>query len=108
MINATFQLASDLVSVKVEENNLCFFDVGSGQVTTLEGLRMSKAGVLKEFPDLKDEIEWKKFAIDRLKDHMKSFNTEMEKMIYIKNELIKFGYAPLHYAKQGFRPQKFK
>lgn len=108
MINATFKLASELVSVKVEGNNLAFFDVGTGQATTIEGLRLSKAGVLKEHPDLKDNKDWRLIAIDRLKEYIKKFKTEMDKMNYVKEELNKFGYEPLHYQKAGFRPQKFK
>ena len=107
MINGTFKLAGDLVSVKIEGNSLAFFDISTGQMTTLEGLRMSKAGVLKEFPDLKHEIDWRKIAIERLKTHMKTIETEMKKMNYIKGELIKFGYEPLHYQKSGFRTRKF-
>lgn len=108
MINATFQLGSDLISIKVEGNNLGFFDIGTGQMTTLEGLRLSKSGVLKEFSDLKDDANWRKKAIERLKKHIKTIKTEMNKMIYVKDELIKFGYEPLHYQKAGFRTQKFK
>jgi len=108
MINATFKLAGDLVSVKVEGNNLLFFDIGTGLVAPIHGLRLSKAGVLKEHPDLKDDSDWKQKAIDRLKEYMNKFETEMEKIIYVKDELIKFGYEPLSYAKKGFRPQKFK
>ncbi len=108
MINATFKLAGDIISVKVEGNNLGFFDEGSGQLTTLEGLRFSKAGVLKEFPDLKDDSDWKIKAIDRLKEHMKNKKTEMEKMLYVKGELNKFGYETLYYQRAGHRPKKFE
>ena len=108
MINAAFKLGGDMMQIKVEGNNLGFFDVGSGQLTTLEGIRFSKPGVIKEFPDLKDNDDWKRKAIDRLKEHMKNKKTEMDKMLYIKDELKKFGYEPLYYQKAGHRNQKFK
>lgn len=108
IINATFKLAGDVVSIKVEGNSLFFFDVGSGQIAPLEGLRMSKAGVLKEHPDLENNPDWRKIAIERLKEHMKKKETEMDKIIYVKEELTKFGYEPLNYSKKGFRPRKFK
>lgn len=108
MINATFKLGGDVMSIKIEGANLFFFDVATGQVAPIEGLRLSKAGVLKEFPDLKDEIEWKKIAIKRLKNHIKELSNEEERLIYVKDELIKFGYEPLMYQKSGFRTQKFK
>lgn len=107
MINATFRIGGDMISIKVEGNNLFFFDVGTGQISTLEGIRFSKAGVLKEHPDLKDNPEWKKIAMERLKEHIKKFKTEMERIFYIKDELVKFGYEPLSYAKKGFRHKKF-
>ncbi len=108
MIKAQFRLASDIIDVVVRGNELLFMDVGTGAITTLDGIRFSKAGVLKEHPDLKDEIDWKKIAIERLKEHMKKFEKEMNKMIYVKEELIKFGYEPLNLQRAGFRPQKFK
>ena len=108
MINATFKLGGEMISVKVEGNNLIFFDNGTGQITTLEGIRFSKPGVIKEFPDLKDDEDWKRKAIDRLKEHMKKKETEWNKMIYIKEELNKFGYESLHYQKAGHRPKKFE
>ena len=97
-----------MVSVKVEGNSLGFFDNASGQITTLEGLRFSKAGVLKEFPDLKDDADWKIKAINRLKEHLKNKKTEMDKMLYVKEELTKFGYEALHYQRAGHRPKKFE
>ncbi len=85
-----------------------FFDIGSGMMTTIEGLRLSKSGSIREFPDLKMDDEWKKKTIERLKNKMKTYNTEMEKMEYIKLELIKQGYTPLFYQRGGFRPKKFR
>ncbi len=82
--------------------------MGSGQITTLEGLRFSKVGVLKEFPDLKDNPDWKIKAINRLKEHMKNKKTEMEKMLYVKEELNKFGYECLFYQRAGHRQKKFE
>jgi hypothetical protein len=84
-----------------------FQDVGTGMITSVEGLRLSKAGVLKEHPDLKDNPDWKKIAINRLKDHVKSFKNEMNKLNYVKDELNKFGYDALFYQRAGFRPKKF-
>ncbi len=77
-------------------------------ITPITGLRLSKSGTIKEFPDLKEDEEWKKKAIERLKEKMKKFNTEMDKTEYIKEELIKFGYEPLFYQRAGHRTKKFK
>lgn len=108
MIHAQFRLAGDIFDIVVDGNSLMFQDVGTGMITSIEGIRLSKAGVLKEHPDLKENSDWRKIAIDRLKEHIKNFKTEMEKINYVKDDLSKFGYEPLFYQKAGFRPQRFK
>lgn len=107
MIRGIFQLGGENQEVIVKGNELLFFDISSGTMTTIEGLRLSKSGSLKEFPDLKNDDEWKKKTIERLKGKMKSFKTEMEKIEYVKDELIKHGYKPLFKQRAGFRPVKW-
>lgn len=77
-------------------------------ITSIEGLKLSKQGCLKEFPDLKDDNEWKKKTIERFKEKMKEFNTEVEKMNYVKEELAKQGYEPLFFQRAGWRPTRFR
>ncbi len=108
MIFGTFKLGPEQIEVVVRGTELLFRSVETQQITTIEGLRLSKAGVLKEFPDLKDNNEWKKISIERLKKKVKEFKTEKERLIYVKGELIKFGYEPLFFQRAGHRPQKFK
>ena len=105
-IKGAFKYANDVVFVIIDGNNLMFLD-SMGTITTLDGLKIDKNGVIKEFPDLKDDDDWKKKGIQRLKEHMKKFDSEYKKMIYIKDELIKFGNEPLYYQKAGFRPREF-
>jgi len=76
--------------------------------TTLEGLKFSKAGVLIEFPDLKNNKEWKEIAINRLKEHIKSIPIEEHKLNYVKAELIKHGYVPMFKQRAGFRPKNLR
>ncbi len=108
MIKGTFKLGGDIMEVIIKGNELLFSDVSSGLITTVQGLKFSKSGVLKQFPDLKNEKEWKFIAIERLKKHMKALKTEEDKMEYVKEELKDFGYEPLYKQRGGFRPQKFK
>ena len=108
MIHAQFKLASEVVGIVIKKDDLLFQDVSTGMITTLNGLKLSRAGVLIEYPDLKEEKDWRKIAIERLKKHMKSYKKETDQLDYIKLELIKFGYEPLFYQRAGFRPQKFK
>ena len=108
MLKGTFRLGGENQEVVIRGNELLFFDVASGMMTSVEGLRFSKGGSIKEFPDLKDDDDWKRKTIERLKQKMKEYKTEVAKMEYVKNELIKQGYEPLFYHRAGFRPRKFK
>ena len=107
MIQGTFQLGGDQISVIVDGNNVMFCDTSSGTTTTIHGLRLSKGGVIKEHPDLKDDENWKKKAIGRLKNHIKTFKTEDSKINYIRDELEKHGYKGLFKQRAGHRPKKF-
>ncbi len=107
MIIAAFELGPDQVEVIVDRYNILFRETASGTTTTIQGLKLSKAGVIKEHPDLEGDDEWKKKAIERLKKHIKKFKTEMQKINYIKDELSKHGYRPLFFQRAGFRPKQF-
>lgn len=107
MIIGTFMLGGEVVEVIVDSNNIMFRDAGSGTTTTIHGLKLDKAGVIREHPDLKNDDEWKKKAIERLKIYIKKFKTEIQKINYIKDELEKFGYTPMYFQRAGHRPKKF-
>lgn len=107
MILGTFSIGSEMIEVIIDGGNTMFRDAGSGTTTTIHGLRLNKAGVIKEHPDLKDDEEWKVKAIDRLKEHIKKLKTEDKKINYVKDELIKHGYTPMFKQRAGHRPQKF-
>lgn len=108
MLKTTYRLGGDIIETIIKGNELLFYDTHSQMTTSIEGLKLSKAGVIKEFPDLENNKNWKKLAIKRLKEYMNKMKTEMEKAIYIKEELKKHGYEPLYFQKAGWRPQKFK
>ena len=103
----TFKLGGEIIEVIIDADNTMFRDTSSGTTTTIHGLKLSKAGVMKEHPDLKDDQEWREKAINRLKEHIKKFKTENQKINYVKDELIKHGYTPMFKQRAGFRPQKF-
>lgn len=106
-LKGVFHFGGDEIHVIVEGNNIMFMDSNTQAMTTIEGLKLSKAGVIKEHPDLEGDDEWKKKAIERFKDYAKKFNTEDDKLNYIKYELTKHGYEPKFKQKAGWRPQKF-
>jgi len=101
------RIGGDIINIMITDNNLMFMDAG-GSMTTIEGLKLNKSGVLKEHPDLEDNPEWRKVAIERLKKHIKSFSTESEVIEYVKEDLKKFGYEPLFKQRAGFRAEKIK
>jgi len=108
MIKLTMKLGSELIEVIVKDYELLFYDINSQAFTILEGIKISKSGVEKEFPDLKENIEWKKIALERLKKHIRTFKNEKERINYCKEELTKWGYEPLFIQREGFRPEKIK
>ncbi|MFW6129617.1 MAG: hypothetical protein ACOC56_00445 [Atribacterota bacterium] len=106
MIKSTLRFGGEVFEIIIRGNELLFYSSNTGMTTTIDGLRLSKAGVLKEHPDLKDDSDWRKKAIDRLKEHIKSLKSEKEKIKYATEELKKFGYEVVMYQKAGFRPVK--
>lgn len=106
-IRSTYRLGGELFNIIIDGTNLMFLN-SSGTITTIDGVRISKGGVIKEFPELENNPEWKKIAIERLKEKIKSLQTEMERTNYVKDELVKFGYEAMFYQRAGHRPSKFK
>lgn len=104
--SATFQLGGDIVITEVDGNSVMFLDGATGMVAPIEGLRINRAGVIKEFPDLDNDEDWRKKAIDRFKAHIAKMDTEDNKLNYIITDLVKFGYTPLFKQKAGWRPEK--
>lgn len=108
MIGGVFRSGGDVQRVVVDGNALFFQDVSTNMTTTLEGIRFSKGGVIKEFPDLENDEDWRKKAIERLREHIKKMETEKEKIDYVKDELIKFGWTELYFQKKGHRAERWK
>ena len=109
MIGLIFQLGPEIIEVRVDKNNIQFRNNQSnGMFTTIEGLKLNKVGVIKEFPDLKDNEEWQSIARQRFKDKIKTMKTEMERANYIVEDLKKYGYKPMYRQRQGFRVERIK
>lgn len=106
MLMGTFRFGSENHEVVVRGTDLFFHK--DGIMTSIEGLKLSQTGVIKEFPDLEGKDDWRKQAIERLKEHIKKMKTEEKRMEYVKEELKRQGYEPLFKQRAGFRPEKFK
>lgn len=108
MIGVIFDYGTEKVEVRIDGTQCLFRTTQFMQFTTIEGLKLSKAGVIKEFPDLKDNEKWREEAIKRFREKLKGLETEEQRMKYIIKDLTKFGYVPIAYQKKGFRPVKIK
>lgn len=108
MIKGTFRLGGELIEVIVDGENVMFNDVATNTISTIEGLQLNKQGVMKQFPDLKDDDNWKRKAVMRFKTHIRKFKTLDARIEYVKEELMKHGYEGLYKQRAGFRPKKFR
>lgn len=109
MIDIIMEFGGDTILVKVNGNTVELGNTNQGnKLATIEGLQLNKQGVLKEFPDLKDDLDWKPKAIQRFKDKIRSFNTEEERANYVIEDLRKHGYRPKAKQKAGFRVEKIR
>lgn len=109
MIEVIFTFAGEHVLVIVDGNNIQFAHSNQpGVKAPIEGLQLSKKGVLREFPDLEGRDDWREEAIFRFRNQIKSLKTEDEKVNYIISDLKKHGYIPKFKQKKGFRPEVIK
>lgn len=107
-IQMTFQKGSERMIVRIIGNNVLFIDPQNNIMAPIEGLNLNKQGVIKEHPDLKDDIEWKQKAIQRFTDKVKSFKTENERADWIIEEMKQMKYIGLYQQKEGWRPMKIR
>jgi len=105
VIGIIFQLASEMIDVRIDNETVWFRTQGSSFVT-IDSIRLDKQGVIKEHPDLKDNENWREEAIKRFKEKIKTMTTEEQRANYIIEDLTKFGYKPLYRQKSGFRVEK--
>jgi len=107
MIEVIFYFGTEIVMARIREGRVTFCSSSNGNYeATIEGIKLSKAGVMKEFPDLKDNPLWKEEAIKRFKQKINELGTEEAIAEYIIADLQKVGYVPKWKQKQGFRRVK--
>lgn len=107
-IQLVFQQGSDRTAIRIIGENVLFIDLQTNTVAPIEGLNLNKQGTIKEYPDLKGNPEWKKIAIQRFVDKVKSFKTEEERANWLIEEMKQMGYTGLYKQKMGFRTTKIK
>jgi hypothetical protein len=107
-----FEFAGDYVQIKIAGHNILFSTSQTNfqTWTPIDGLVLKKAGIIKQFPDLKDlELgEMRIEAIKRFKEHIKTFDNEFRIKDYLVKELTPQGYILKSVQREGHRPQKIK
>ncbi len=104
MIDLIFERGSEIILIRIRGNNVTFSNSSFGAVyATIDNMQLDYNGVIKEHPDLKDRKDWKKEAIKRFKEKIKSFETEEEISDYVIKELKSVGYVPKWKQKRGHR-----
>jgi hypothetical protein len=109
MIDLLFYHGSEVIIVKIEGNHIRFGSTIYGaKLAEIEGLKLDFTGTIREFPDLKDSLDWREKAIVRFKAHIQTLSNEDEIADYIIGELKTKGYQPKTKQKAGFRPVKIQ
>lgn len=107
MIEVLMSFGPELVLIKIVGHSIHFGNLNyGGQLATIEGLKLDRAGVEKEFEDLKDKDDWRETAIKRFKTKIRSMNSENEIYDYVVKDLKKFGYTPIKKMIGGRRWEK--
>lgn len=107
MIGILFTFGNDIVEVRIDGYNVYFRNSAfGGQFATIEGINLDYTGVIREFPDLKDNQLWRQEAIQRFKEKIKAMKNETEISNYIMEDLKLHGYQPMFRQRRGFRPEK--
>ena len=105
-----FKLADEFVKVKIETGSVTFSNSSFNfqMFVPIDNLKLSREGILKEHPDLKDmeENEMKTEAIKRFKEHIKNLGGENEIKSYVIKELNSSGYALKLIEQDGFRSKR--
>lgn len=107
MIELMLEFGGDVVIVRINGNKVEFGHSAFGaKLATIDNIKLDYHGVVREFPDLKDNPQWRLEAIGRFKDKIKDYNNEESIYRYILNELTKFGYIPKLRKKNGMRVER--
>ena len=106
MIGVIFNFGTEIVEVSVSGKKVYFRTNPLGGYATIDKLKLSRAGVVRQFPDLKDNEDWRAISIKRFQNKIDNLKTEDERVKYIITDLEKHGYKAKAIQKTGFRPKR--
>ena len=105
MIELIFEFGNEVVLVLIDGHTVSFGSTSFGaHLADISGLKLSHAGVCKEFPDLELANDWEEQAVQRFKEKIGEMKSENEICDYIITELEKQGYTAKQKRREGFRP----
>lgn len=108
MIDVIFQFGTEVIMVRVLNKEILFkTSAFGGGFVSIEGLKLSRIGTIKQFPNLKDRDDWRTEAIKMYKLNLNKMESETQRMNYVIEELRKHGYKGLYWQDEGFRRKKF-
>jgi len=109
MIDLIFHQASEVILVRIKGNSVAFGSTMFGaKMADISGLKLDFTGTIREFPDLKEDLEWREKAIIRFKEHIAKLENEDKISDYIIYELRNCGYTPKLKQVAGMRPVKIQ
>ena len=104
MIDLIFFYGTEVVFIRIKGSDVRFSTNAYKQwYGSIENLKLSYAGVCREFPDLELNENWRAEAIKRFKEKLKSFKSEEEIASYLISDLKEHGYIAKFKQKAGFR-----
>ena len=109
MIELMFTFGTEYVLVVIKGHQVTFGNTSYGaQMAAIDRLKLDKAGVIKEFPDLEGHEHWRQEAIKRFKDKIMLLDSEEAIANYIIEDLKKHGYKPYYKQIAGHRKVRIK
>jgi len=109
MIAAMFEYGIETILVVVKGHEVTFGNTTYGpQMASISGLKLDRAGVTREFPDLKEDEQWREKAMERFRAKVRELDSEEAIMDYVISDLRKYGYKPKYKQVAGHRKVAIK
>lgn len=108
MIGIIFSKGSEHLEVRIDGTSVYFRTSQFTKWADISGLELSREGSIKEFPELKDDPNWRTKVIKKFKEKIKEYPSELARMQYIIEDLRIHGYTATYFQEKGHRPIKLK
>lgn len=110
MIDVILMFGQEVVMVRINGHSVLFGAANNGNpmMADISGLQLNYSGVVKEFPELKDNPNWRIEAAAKFKDKVRELDSEDKIYDYVVEDLKKFGYIPIRKQKAGHRMEILK